>query len=186
MAEPDLDAEWRADRLAHRLNTVRRQRPVRLRDQGHLDPRIAAWGQALVAGTASNLVIIGEVGRTKTWSAWEVLERSVAAGWPGSFDFATTADWHDAITPPMDRERIRVMRAVDLLILDDLGSGRINDWERECLLGVVDERWQNARPIVITTNMRKLSDPLGERLASRIKDGATLATLDGDDRRADR
>lgn len=186
MDEKDLDAEWRADRLAHRLNTVRSQRPVRLRDHGDLDPRITVWGKALVAGTASNLIIVGDPGRTKTWSAWEVLERAVAAGWPGSFDFATTAAWHDAITPPVDRDRLRVMRAVGLLILDDLGSGRVNEWERECLLGVVDERWQHGLPTVVTTNMRKLSDQLGERLASRLKDSATLATLDGDDRRADR
>lgn len=186
MAEKDLDAEWRADRLAHRLNTVRRQRPVRLRDQGDLDPRIAAWGKALVAGTAGNLVIIGLTGRTKSWNAWEVLERSVAAGWAGSFDYATTAAWHDAITPPVDRERLRAMRSVGLLILDDLGSSRVNDWERECLLGVVDERWQHDLPLVITTNMQKLSEPLGERLASRIKDGATLVVLDGPDRRAGR
>lgn len=186
MDEKDLDAEWRADRLAHRLNTVRRQRPVKLRGEYELDPRIAAWGQALVAGTAGNLVIIGLVGRTKSWNVWEVLERSAAAGWPGSFDFATTAAWHDAITPPVDKERIRAMRSVGLLILDDLGSSRIQDWERECLLGVVDERWQHGLPIVITTNMQKLSAPLGDRLASRLKDGATLVILDGDDRRADR
>lgn len=181
--EKDLDAEWRADRLAHRLKTIRDRRPARLRDQGQLDHRIAAWGKELLAGTAGNLVVIGEVGRVKTWSVWEVLERAVAAGFPGGVDFATSADWHDAIAPPVDRERLRAMRAADVLVLDDLGSGRVNDWERECLLGVVDERWQHDRPIVITTNIAKLAEPLGPRLASRLKDDATVVALGGDDRR---
>lgn len=181
--DKDLDAEWRADRLALRMKVIRDRRPARLRDEGHLDQRIAAWGSELLAGTAGNLVIIGEVGRVKTWSTWEVLERAVAAGFPGAVDFATSADWHEAIAPPVDRERLRGMRSADVLVLDDLGSGRVNDWERECLLGVVDERWQHSRPIVITTNIAKLAEPLGPRLASRLKDDATVVVLGGEDRR---
>lgn len=186
VADKDLDAEWRADRMATRLKTIRDKRPVRLRDPGELDPGVAAWGEALLSGSAANLIIVGGVGRTKTWSAWEVLEQTVAAGYAGLVDFATSADWHDAISPPVDRERLRAMRSADVLVLDDLGSARINDWERECLLSVVDERWQRARPIIITTNLDRLTEPLGERLASRIKDGAVLVALGGEDRRSGR
>ncbi len=184
--DKDLDAEWRAERLAHRLKTLRDRRPARLRDKGELDPRIAEWGRGLVAGSPANLILVGGVGRTKTWSAWEVLERAVAAGYAGSVDFATSADWHDAIAPPVDRDRLRVMRAAGVLVLDDLGSARVNDWEREKLLEVVDERWAPGRPIVITTNLEKLTEPLGERLASRLKDGAVLVVLGGEDRRRGR
>lgn len=184
--EPDLDAEWRADRINHRLNVVRNARPERLRDSGPLDPRIADWGKALVTGSAGNLVIVGEVGRTKTWSAWEVLEQAVAASYAGTWHFSTAAEWQDAIAPPPDRDLLRRMRAVDLLILDDLGSSRINDWQLECMFGVIDERWQHNRPTIITSNVRKLGDTLGERLASRLRDGATSVALGGDDRRSGR
>ena len=184
--DKDLDAEWRADRLAHRIKTLRDRRPMRLRDQGDLDPRIAEWGRGLVKGSPANLILLGGVGRTKTWSAWEVLEQAVANGYGGSIDFATSADWHDAIAPPVDRDRLRAMRAAGVLALDDLGSARINDWEREKLLEVVDERWAPGRPIIITTNLENLSEPLGERLASRLKDGAVLVALDGEDRRRGR
>ncbi|MCC5574533.1 ATP-binding protein [Microtetraspora sp. AC03309] len=184
--EPDLNAEWHADRRAHRLRTIQQQRPVMLRHEGELDPRVEAWGRSLVAGTAMNLILVGSVGRTKTWSAWEVLERAVANGYAGWVDFATVADWQDATTPPVDKDRLKAMRVADMLVLDDLGSARINDWQRECMLSVIDERWQHARPTIITTNMQKLTEPLGERLASRIKDGATLVALGGEDRRSGR
>jgi DNA replication protein DnaC len=182
----ELDAEWRADRLAHRLRTLRSRRPVKLRDAGPLDPRIAAWGQALVAGATGNLIIVGKVGRIKTWSAWEVLEQAVAAGYAGGIDFANDADWQEAVGPPPNRDRLRAMRAAPLLVLDDLGSTRINDYQRDLLGPVVNDRWENGRPIVITTNMESLTDPLGERMASRLKDGATLVVLGGEDRRRGR
>lgn len=185
-SEPDLDAEWLADRLAHRVRTIRDRRPALLRDSGELDPRIADWGSRLLAGMPGNLIIVGKVGRTKTWSAWEVIERAVRAGYGGAVDFATAAEWQDASEVGGDRERLRAMRAADLLVLDDLGSSRINEWQRERLLPVVDERWQHARPIIITTNMDKLTEPLGERLASRLKDRATLVVLGGEDRRVGR
>lgn len=184
--EKDLDAEWRADRLAHRLNIVRSQRPPLLSQPGNLDPRIAAWADTLAAGTAGNLVVVGDVGVGKTWSVWEALERAVNAGWAGSFKVATSAGWQDATAPPVDRDLLRSMRSADFLALDDLGSARINDWQRECLLSVVDERWQHGLPTAVTTNMRNLSEPLGDRLASRLRDGATVVALGGSDRRSRR
>ena len=184
--EIDLDAEWRADRLAHRLNTIRNQRPKLLRDKGDLHPKIATWASALVNGTAGNLVIVGGVGVGKTWSIWEALESAVEAGYAGRILVSTSAHWQDTVGPPVDREQLRAMRAADVLALDDLGSTRINDWQRECLMSVIDERWQNGLPTAVTTNMGKLGGPLGERLASRILDGAVLVAINGEDRRESR
>lgn len=181
--EFDADAEWRADRLVHRIAAIRNQRPARLRHPGDLDPRIANWGRQLLTGSVGNLAVIGPVGTGKTWSAWEVLERTVRSGYGGRILFATSAHWQDTVGPPVDRDALRTMRAADVLVLDDLGSGRINDWQRECLMSVVDERWQHARPIVITSNMDDAVGTLGERLASRLADNATVVELEGDDRR---
>jgi DNA replication protein DnaC len=184
MTEQDFNAEWLADRLARRISIIRNMRPERLTAKGELLPEIAEWGSRLFDNTAGNLVLVGGVGTGKTWSVWEVLERAVAAGYAGRICFASAAEWQEAVGPPLDRDRLRDMRQADVLVLDDLGSGRINEWQRECLLAVVDERWANARPVVITTNMAKLKEPLGERLASRLKDGATVVIIDGPDRRS--
>lgn len=183
---PDPAAEQRAERLAHRINLVRKARPVRLSHRGDLDAAVQAWTSALLARSAANLVLAGPVGTGKTWSAWEALERAVAAGWAGTWHVSTSAEWRDAIAPPVDRDLLRRMRAVDLLVLDDLGAARLNDWERECLLSVVDERWQHAKPIVITTNVDDATDALGERLSSRLADGAAVVVLDGPDLREGR
>jgi DNA replication protein DnaC len=182
----EADAEWLADRREHRLSVIRRQRPPRLTVRGDLDSQVAAWGERLVAGTAGNLLLGGPTGSGKTWSAWEVLERAVAAGYPGRIVFATSARWQDTIAPPVDREQLQAMRDADVLALDDLGSGRVNEWQRECLLGVVDERWAHARPTVITFNVASLRDMLGERLASRLAHAATKVALTGADRRRSR
>lgn len=182
----EADAEWLEERRQHRLSLIRQQRPVRLRGAGELHPDVSAWGDRLVAGTAGNLLLGGPTGSGKTWAAWEVLERAVAAGYEGRILFAASAEWRDTIAPPVDRARLNQMRAVDVLGFDDLGAGRINEWELECLLGVVDERWSNGRPVVTTSNAQSLRTTLGERIASRLADGATVVILDGADRRRSR
>lgn len=182
----EADAEWLADRLQHRLQLLRDARPVRLRHRGELHPDVTAWGQRLLDGTAGNLILVGPTGSGKSWAAWEVLERAVAAGYAGRIMFASSADWRETIAPPPDRDRLRRMAEADILAVDDLGSGRIGEWEKECLLGVVDERWANARPIVITSNLTSLREPLGERIASRLADGAASVALVGTDWRRTR
>lgn len=182
----EADAEWLADRRARLVSLIRQQRPQRLSDPGDLHPDIAAWGDRLVAGTAGNLLLGGPTGSGKTWSAWEVLERAVASGYEGRVVFASSKKWRDTIAPPVDRPGLDEMAAAGVLVLDDLGAGRINEWEKECLLGVIDERWSEGCPIVTTSNAASLRETLGERIASRLADGATVVILDGADRRRSR
>ncbi len=54
---------------------------------------------------------------------------------------------------------------VDLLVLDDLGAERQTDWVLEQLFSLVNERWQDQRSIVVTSNV---PDPYKD---------VTLATL---------
>jgi DNA replication protein DnaC len=182
----EANAEWLAERSAHRVELIRRQRPKLLCATGDLHAAVAAWADRLAAGTAGNLLLGGPTGCGKTWTAWEVLERAAAAGYEGRVLFASSAEWRDTIAPPVDRARLGSMRAADVLVLDDLGAGRVNEWELECLLSVVDERWANGRPVVTTSNVKSLRETLGDRLASRLGDGATVVLLDGADRRRSR
>lgn len=184
--EDDPLAEWRSERLRRRIENFRNRRPPMLRHKGVLNGDVAEWGSRLFDETARNLVITGDTGVAKTWNVWEVLERAVRAGYVGTIHFATSAEWQEVVGPPPDFDRLRVMRAADVLVLDDLGSSRINEWQREKLLGVVDERWQHARPTVITSNMDDFDEALGARLTSRLGDGATTVQLEGDDLRGGR
>jgi DNA replication protein DnaC len=179
-------SEWQAEQLRRRMEAFRARRPAMLRHAGVLNNEVADWGSRLFDETARNLVLVGDVGVAKTWNVWEVLERAVRAGYTGAIHVATPAEWREVVGPPPDFDRLREMRAVDVLVLDDLGSSRINEWQRELLLGVVDERWQHARPTVITSNMDDFDDALGARLTSRLGDGATVVILEGDDLRGSR
>jgi DNA replication protein DnaC len=43
--------------------------------------------------------------------------------------------------------------SVDLLVLDDLGAEKQTEWVLEQLYSIVNERWQDRRSIVVTTNL---------------------------------
>ena len=45
----------------------------------------------------------------------------------------------------------RRLCAVDLLVLDDLGAEKQTEWVLEQLYSIVNERWQDRRSIVVTT-----------------------------------
>ena len=60
--------------------------------------------------------------------------------------------------------------AVDLLHLDDLGAERRTEWVLEQLYSIVNERWQDERSIVVTTNLDidQLREQVGRRTVSRL------------------
>jgi len=63
---------------------------------------------------------------------------------------------------------------VDLLHLDDLGAEKRTEWVLEQLYSIVNERWQNERSIVVTTNLvlDELRDQIGPRTVSRLEEVA--------------
>ena len=67
----------------------------------------------------------------------------------------------------------RRLCAVDLLHLDDLGAEKSTEWVLEQLYAIVNERWQDRRSIVVTTNLTSLDelrDQIGARTVSRLSE----------------
>ena len=65
----------------------------------------------------------------------------------------------------------RRLCSVDLLHLDDLGAERPTEWVLEQLYAIVNERWQDGRSIVVTTNITdidQLRAQIGVRTVSRL------------------
>lgn len=67
--------------------------------------------------------------------------------------------------------------SVDLLYIDDLGSERHTDWVVEQLYAVINERYENQRPLIVTSNAaddvidegpKKLKEQIGSRTVSRL------------------
>jgi DNA replication protein DnaC len=70
----------------------------------------------------------------------------------------------------------RRLTSVDLLYIDDLGSERHTDWVVEQLYALVNERYENQRSMLVTSNARQdveegrrqLEDQIGSRTVSRL------------------
>jgi DNA replication protein DnaC len=63
-----------------------------------------------------------------------------------------------------ESEVLRPVLEAEVLVLDDLGAGRITPWNRDVLHDVVAQRYNEMRPMVITTNHR--IDPAPDRRAT--------------------
>lgn len=80
--------------------------------------------------------------------------------------------WQDATT-------------VDVLALDDLGAEQVTEWRAERLARLVDERYQNERPVLVATNYPPAAweHTVGGRTVSRLLGMTMPIELKGDDRR---
>lgn len=67
---------------------------------------------------------------------------------------------------------IAFARNCSLLILDDLGSERATEWATEQLDFIIDFRYENHKPLIITTNLTL--DDLAPRIADRIREGTCI------------
>lgn len=67
-------------------------------------------------------------------------------------------------------ELLRKYSTVPLLILDDLGTEKATEWARQILYQIVDSRWIDDRPLIITSNLtlRELAERFDDRISSRI------------------
>ena len=74
-------------------------------------------------------------------------------------------------------QRIRALRTVEVLVLDDWGTEKGSDWVSETMFGILNARYNDRLPTVITTNLS--AEELRRkdaRLASRLLD-AELSTV---------
>ena len=80
----------------------------------------------------------------------------------------------------------RRLSRVDLLHLDDLGAEKSNEWVLEQLYAIVNERWQEQRSMLVTTNLTdrdELREQIGERTVSRLSEMCATIPIMGSDLR---
>ena len=80
-------------------------------------------------------------------------------------------------------KRFDSIRQRHLLVLDDLGTEQAKDWAGEKLDRIVDWRYINRLPLVVTTNAK--SEDLAARVASRLSDTScsVVVQIDAEDYR---
>jgi DNA replication protein DnaC len=178
-------AEAQAEAVAFRLKAFLNRRPAAFAEPGELRSDVHTWMDRYLAGHHGSLILTGEIGTTKTWHLWKLQETLIRRGWRGQFRIATTYDIKLATDRPVDHERLASWRDADLYAIDDLGARAVNDWTADAISELIDARWQNRRPTLVATNLTtpEIRTVLGDRAASRIGDGATVAHFTGADRR---
>lgn len=147
-------------------------------------PGVREWLGRWDAGTAAALILVGPTGSGKTTLAWEVALRVAGRLDPRAFvRVIRAADLAAAMRADDSEMSVRRLSSCSLLVVDDLGTARHTDWQAEHFDRIVDERWSRRRPFVLTSNVLNLRELLGDRVASRIADGAVTVKLTEQDRR---
>lgn len=173
--------------------------PYRYRNAAADHPEVCAWADRAAADyrDAGFLVLHGAIGTGKTHQAYGALRRIAEAG-PKRFEMiATTApDLYGLLRPGgsekgSEHELKRLCR-IPLLLLDDLGTEKLSEFTEETTTRIVNYRYNESLPLLITTNLpvrtggtaaQDLVTRLGDRLASRLAQTATIVSFDGPDLR---
>lgn len=134
------------------------------------------------------LVLVGDYGCGKTHLAAAIANYALYERQMGPI-FAVVPDLLDYLRatfgPESDAsydEQFNAFRGADLLILDDLGTENATPWAREKLFQIINHRYNERAPMVVTTNDLDRVDP---RIRSRLCDWqlATHCFIDASDYR---
>jgi DNA replication protein DnaC len=193
---PEYHRRQRAEFALTRWQTVV---PYRYRNATAEHPEIQAWADRAAHDLrdAGILVVHGSLGTGKTHQAYGALRRIAEAG-PANFQMiATTAPDLYGLLRPGGSEKgseheLKQLCRIPLLLLDDLGTEKLSEFTEETTTRIVNHRYNESLPLLITTNLPVRADSgpsqdlvtrLGDRLASRLAQTATVVRLDGPDLR---
>ena len=118
------------------------------------------------------LLLQGGFGCGKTHLAAAVANFTVSMGVPTLF--ITVPDLLDALRFTYDNpestfeKRFEEIRTAPLLIMDDFGTQNATAWAQEKLFQIINYRYINRLPLVVTTNL--LLDQIEGRIRSRLED----------------
>lgn len=140
------------------------------------------------------LVLWGTFGTGKTHLAAAIVRQRLSEGVVGLFIKTPAllnrmrATFDKDSTGPTAAELLTAVKRVPLLVLDDLGVEKTTDWVTETLYEIVDSRYCDGLPLIITTNLTApdLKKQIGKRIASRLAEMCVWIEMNGDDRRMGR
>lgn len=141
-----------------------------------------------------NLIVSGPVGSGKTHAAFAAARRVLGPDvlLPDRFVgssvlYAPEVELKDGLDWRAEghREQLHEAQYIGLLMLDDLGVEQPNEWWAAKLYAIINRRWLEDLPTIVTTNLDPpaLRAAIGERTHSRLADHAIGIRLTGEDRR---
>lgn len=156
---------------------------------------IQSFTDEFIAGeNPTGLLLVGGVGSGKTFMASSVVNNIVESLLMSEEEYDAhirydggNVDWYEKPNPVrfisvvelVDKLRafysdsnpwgsgmlMTEIKEIDLLILDDLGAEKASDWVREKLFEIIDYRYNEDLPLIVTTNC--VPDELKEKIGSR-------------------
>lgn len=184
---PEVDAEWQRKFFAERrlgaaqiprrfmnktLDNFEKRDVARRHLVEHARHFIGAFD--LAAAAPQGLLMTGPVGCGKSHLAVAILRGVIEKGHSGLYynspdllrDIRSTFDESSELT---EDELIEHVSEVDLLVLDDLGAEKISDFVLDRFYLIVNKRYEECRPLIVTTNLDEetLRNRLGGRILSR-------------------
>lgn len=170
----------------------------------HVDAN-SKWAAPLLSGRS--VYLVGDNGRGKTHEACRIAKAYLGRNtyrncgimrcWKTAL-FVTMQDMLSQLRTSWDRwdqteeDVFQRWAGVDLLILDDLGKGVPSEWAAENAFRLVNSRWSNLKPMVITSqySIAELSDRYAKAgdetmaaLVSRLGGWCDVRRFEGVDRR---
>jgi len=162
-----------------------------------MDPALTREIRQFVRDVGTNLDkgrglwLFGDVGTGKTSLAMLVSKAALEAGRSVAIYSMPRllSDIKETYEDRSERSYMQLFErlvGVDLLHIDDLGAEKRTDWVLEQLYSIINERWQEQRSIVVTTNLvdvDELRAQIGPRTVSRLHEMCDLIPIMGRDRR---
>jgi DNA replication protein DnaC len=160
-----------------------------------VSPVVKEAFEAMLKGGKS-IYLHGAVGTGKTHTCWAI---KMKYDQPQAYRYMriwNVVDLMHKIRQDFDRQSYDKRRPEEeltdrdererrVLILDDLGAEKATEFVAETLYRIINFRYVNILPTIITSNctVQELADKIGERSASRIVEMCEIIELTGGDRR---
>jgi len=132
------------------------------------------------AAKGQGIYFEGTYGTGKTHLAVSIAQRVLKNGF--SVIFRTSFDLLADIKRAYDEdsgigeyEAIEIFKSADLLVIDDLGKEQCTEWAIAVLTAIINDRYENMKPTIITTNYSE--DMLINRLTPRNCDNLNIKAI---------